>query len=100
MIAGNNVEWLSLNAAVPPSLPPPNRNRLLPISITLSSGRNPRTRGFGWGRVGVGGREVTARPCPPYRPPPQPSPQGGGEEFAAPLQCSSASGAPLSRGMI
>src|SRR5258707_3069485 len=36
-------------------LPPPDRNRLLPISITLLSGRNPRIRGFGWGRVGVGG---------------------------------------------
>src|SRR5260370_42459364 len=34
--------------AVAPRLPP-NRNRLLPISITFLSGRNPRIRGFGWG---------------------------------------------------
>src|SRR5258707_15817686 len=67
-------------------LPPPNRNRLLPISIALLSGRNPRMRGFGWGRVGVGGREVAARRCPPARPPPPPPPPqgGGGRKRGAP----------------
>src|SRR6266478_6367376 len=52
-------------------LPPPNRNRLLPISITLLTGRNPRIRGFSGGRVGVEGREVQARRCPIPRPLPK-----------------------------
>src|ERR1700730_10437758 len=52
-------------------LPPPNRNRPLPILITLLTGRNPRIRGFSWGRVGVGGREVLARRCPIPRAPPK-----------------------------
>src|SRR5215831_14842452 len=60
-------------------LPPPNRNRLLPISIALLSGRNPRIRGFGLGRVGVGGREVVAKSCRLSRPPP-PTPPHKGEE--------------------
>src|SRR5712671_964050 len=55
-------------------LPPPNRNRLLPISIALLSGRNPRIRGFGWGRVGVGGRAAWRSLGPLLDP--HPSPQG------------------------
>src|SRR5258707_6585773 len=57
--------------AEPLRLPPPNRNRLLPISIALLSGGNPRIRGFGWGRDGVGGREVVAMRCRLSRPPPK-----------------------------
>src|SRR5262249_6542247 len=58
--------------------PPPNRNRPLPISIALLSGRNPRIRGFGWGRVGVGGREVVAILWRLSRPP-HPTPANKGE---------------------
>src|SRR6266849_2947849 len=57
-----------------PLLPPPNRNRLLPISITLLSGRNPRIRGFGWGRVGAGGRAAGHSLAPPLDPHPRPLP--------------------------
>jgi len=69
-----------------PLLPPPNRNRLLPISITLWMGRNPRIRGFGWGRVGVGVGSLWHSGATLIAPTPNPSPQGGGEEFAAPPQ--------------
>src|SRR5262249_46830261 len=63
----------------PALLPPPNRNRLLPISIPLLMGRNPRIRGFGWGGGGVGGRAVGAQPgSTPRPPPPPPPPQGEG----------------------
>jgi hypothetical protein len=58
-------------------LPPPNRNRLLPISIAPSSGRNPRIRGFDWGRAGVGGREAVALKCQTARPPPPTPPHKG-----------------------
>src|SRR5712671_3827514 len=58
-------------------LPPPNRNRLLPISIALLSGRNPRIRGFGWGRVGVGGRGVWRSRAALARPPPPTPPHKG-----------------------
>src|SRR5712691_5961399 len=62
---------------VAPLLPPPNRNRLLPISIALLGGRNPRIRGFGWGRVGVGGREMWQSMCLTPRPPPPTPPHKG-----------------------
>jgi hypothetical protein len=62
-------------------LPPPNRNRLLPISITLLIGRNPRIRGFGWGRVGVGGRWKRLGHASFADPHPRPLPtRGGGKE--------------------
>src|SRR5882762_5421939 len=63
--------------AEPLRLPPPNRNRLLPISIALLSGRNPRIRGFGWGRDGVGGRAVGFLSCHISRPPPPTPPHKG-----------------------
>src|SRR5262252_529620 len=71
-------------ASRPHGLPPPNRNRLLPISIAQFSGRNPRILGFGWGRSGWGvvpwGTGVPTGSTPT----PDPSPQEGGEVFAAP----------------
>src|SRR5712692_7559713 len=69
--------------AEPPRLPPPNRNRLLPISIALSRGRNPRIRGFGWGRAGVGGRAWghSLDPLPDPHPRPLPT-RGRGAERA------------------
>jgi TctA family transporter len=58
-------------------LPPPNRNRLLPISISSLMGRNPRIRGFGWGRVGVEGRAVGHGGAASLDPHPQPLPTRG-----------------------
>src|SRR5882762_7683170 len=72
--------------AEPLRLPPPNRNRLLPISIALLTGRNPRIRGFGWGRVGVGGRHC-CHISRPHHPRPLPT-RGRGEvrgNVAAPI---------------
>src|SRR5262249_45456020 len=76
---------------------PPNRNRLLPISIAPKPAYTRFRLGGGW--VGGWGGWGPAVPSPPP-PTPTPSPQGGGEEFAAPprLKLTPMGGIPCQRG--
>ena len=60
--------------------------RVAPIGANLRCAVPPRLPPPLWGRVGVGGRASGHSLAPFLDPTPDPSPQGGGEEFAAPLQ--------------
>src|SRR6266852_5190700 len=75
-----------------PLLPPPVEIGCCRFRSLLLSGRNPRIRGFGWGRVGVGGRAAWHSLAPLLDPHPQPLPTRGRGAEAAPQHDRSAIG--------